>query len=390
MSLYRDIRELPRQAWILFAGTLLNRFGSFVLVFLVLYLTDAGFGEAQAGLAIGAYGLGSVFAAGVGGTLADRFGRRNTIVLSMLASAASLLAMAHATGFLVIVGLAAATGFTAEMYRPAASALLTDVTEGRQRLTAFAVYRLAINLGTGAGPAVGGILAERSFKLLFYADAITSVGFAIVASLLLANRVVGVTTHKTAGWSRVLADRYFLFFLGAALSASLLFMQAFSTIPLQVTANGWSPKIYGMLMAVNGFMILLMELPLTKWTGRFSPRRVIIWGYLIVGAGFALTGAPWGLAMLIASVAIWTVGEMIVAPTCAAYVSDVAPDDARGRYHGAWVMMWGVGNVIGPVVGTWTFARNPDLLWVMCGVIGVIAASLARVGVRATKPFGSQ
>ena len=161
----------PRPVWVLFIGTLINRFGGFVLVFLILYLTRNGYSPAQAGLAVSAYGIGAVAASMVGGQLADRIGRRNTIALSMFAGAAAILALQQAHGLVSIVGWTALVGLTAEAYRPAASALLADLTLPAQRVTAFAWYRMAINLGAAIGPvrsasaALGGIL-ERTDEVL--------------------------------------------------------------------------------------------------------------------------------------------------------------------------------------------------------------------------------
>src|SRR5437763_15255984 len=97
-SLWEDLRALPRPAWVLFGGTVINRFGSFVLAFLVFYLTSRGYSAAAAGLALSAYGFGSMTAAIVGGHLADTIGRRNRIALSMFSSAATMVALSQATG----------------------------------------------------------------------------------------------------------------------------------------------------------------------------------------------------------------------------------------------------------------------------------------------------
>jgi MFS family permease len=91
-SFRENLRALPAPAWILFGGIFVNRFGTFVMPFLVLYLTRNGYSVAQSGLAAGVYGAGHFVASALGGHLADRIGRRNTIVLSMLGSAAAMLA----------------------------------------------------------------------------------------------------------------------------------------------------------------------------------------------------------------------------------------------------------------------------------------------------------
>jgi MFS family permease len=142
-TLLQSLKSLPRPAWILYAGTFLNRFGSFVIPFLVIYLRERGFPEGHVAIALVAYGVGHLAASAIGGYLSDRIGRRKTIALSMFSSAASMLVLSQASHFPAIVAFTALTGLTAEMYRPASSALLTDLVSPAQRVTAFAAYRWA-------------------------------------------------------------------------------------------------------------------------------------------------------------------------------------------------------------------------------------------------------
>src|SRR5437660_3533976 len=92
-TLRANLRALPRGAWILFLGTFLNKFGTFVLPFLAIYMTRLGYSLAAAGMATAAYGLGSLCASVLGGYLADRLGRRKTIVLSMFTAAVAMLSL---------------------------------------------------------------------------------------------------------------------------------------------------------------------------------------------------------------------------------------------------------------------------------------------------------
>lgn len=170
LSMRSEIRALPRGAWILYAETLVNRLGTFVLVFLVLWLTRIGWSAGMAGLAVSVYGLGGLFASLAGGWLADRFGRRRTIALSMFSSAVVVLSLPHARGVAAVLTLAGLAGLTSELYRPAASGLLSDLIPAGRRIPGFAIYRLAVNLGHGVGPAIGGFVAERAFVWVFVAD----------------------------------------------------------------------------------------------------------------------------------------------------------------------------------------------------------------------------
>src|SRR5438477_3360356 len=180
-SLRESLRALPRGVWILFFGTFLNKFGTFVLPFLTIYLTRMGYSALQAGLAIGAYGIGSLCASFTGGHLADRLGRRKTIVLSMFSGAVAMLCLSQARLLPLIILFAGLAGLTGELYRPASSALLTDLVPAGQRVTAFAAYRMALNAGFAFGPATAGFLARKSFVWLFVGDAVTSLLFGLVA-----------------------------------------------------------------------------------------------------------------------------------------------------------------------------------------------------------------
>jgi MFS family permease len=376
-SLRRSIRSLPPAAWLLFLGNFINKFGSFIIVFLALYVTREGYSAAQAGLALSAYGIGGLVSAPLGGYLADRLGRRNTIALSMFAAAAALLLLSQAGSLALIVPLAGVVGLTAELYRPASQALLADLTPAGERVPAFAVNRLAVNLGFAAGPAVGGFLAERSFMILFVGDALTSAAFGVLALLALPEGRPVPEEGRGAGWVRaVLADRDFLLFLGASTLGGLVIVQAFSTFPLQVSAR-YSSAAYGALISLNGLLVVLLELPIASITQRRRPRRAMALGLLLLGGGFGLTGLAPSLALLALAVTVWTLGEITFMPVAGAYVADVAPDQMRGRYQGAWGLTFGVAFVLGPALGAAVYSFNPSVLWSACVFLGVAGAALS-------------
>src|SRR5882672_662934 len=288
-SLRASLRALPRGAWILFFGTFLNKFGTFVLPFLAIYLTGLGYTMAQAGLAIGGYGVGTLAASLLGGYLADRLGRRKTIVLSMFSVAGAMLCLSQARSLPAIVLLSSLAGLTGELYRPASSALLADLVPAGQRVTAFATYRMALNAGFAFGSATAGLLAKNSFVWLFVGDAATSVLFGLVAWFALPAGLGGARADNSLLETfRVLRkDARFRQALCAALVIGLVFVQVFSTMSLEITRSGFSPAVYGLLISVNGVLIVLFEVPLTTITKCFAARRVMAIGFLLIGAGFA-------------------------------------------------------------------------------------------------------
>jgi MFS family permease len=378
-SLRTSLRALPPAAWILFVGIFLNKFGGFVVPFLVIYLTHQGFSLAQAGTAIGAYGIGNVLATLLGGYFADHLGRRKTIVLSMFSGAAAMLLLSQARGFPEILLLAALAGLTGELYRPASSALLADLVPAAHRVTAYSAYRMALNAGWAFGPATAGFLAGHSFFWLFAGDAATSALFGLVALLALPGTAGAVL--RSCGWGEALAtlrhDRRLHRMLLASFGIALIFFQLNSTYGLAVTRLGFSPSTYGALLSLNGALIVLFELPLTAITARLPPMRVIAFGFVVVGLGFALNAFAQTVGALAAGVAVFTLGEMCSMPVASAYVAGLSPAHMRGRYMGTYGLTWTLAQVIGPGFGMRLFAGHPLGYWMAGGALGLVSALIA-------------
>jgi MFS family permease len=248
-----------------------------------------------------------------------------------------------------------------------------------QRVIAFGMYRFAVNLGFAAGPATAGFLADRSFFYLFLGDAITSVGYGIIALVALPHGLRTYSKEERSGEAiRVaLHDRPFLAFLSATALVTVVDFQMGSTVALHVRDSGFSAATYGVLISLNGALIVLFELLITTRVQRLKPQPVIAVGYALSGIGFALTGAAHTVPALAITVVIWTLGEMIASPMSGAYITQLAPERYRGRYMGLWVLTWSFGMVVGPTVGTRVYQWNPAVLWASCAVLGIAAALLA-------------
>jgi MFS family permease len=380
-TLLENLRALPKPVWILFGGTFINRFGAFVMPFLAFYVTRMGYTPVQAGAAVSCYGAGHIMASMIGGHLADRIGRRHTIAISMFSSAAAMMALSQAHTLPMILTLAFTVGMVGEFYRPAASALIGDLVKPEQRVAAFGMYRFAINLGFAVGPATAGFLADRSFFYLFAGDALTSFVFGIVAMVALPHglRSSGKDEKPAEGLRAALSDRRFMFFLAATLCMTCVEFQVHSTFPLHIAKLGYSFATYGVLMSINGAMIVLFELLITSWTQRFPAQRLIALGYGLTGVGFALTGLANNIPFLAFTVVVWTVAEMTWAPVTGAFVTGLAPERYRGRYMGLWHSTWSAGMLLGPFLGSLLYARSPAALWLTCLLAGAMAAGFALV-----------
>jgi MFS family permease len=382
-------------AWFLVGGSFINRFGSFVVPFLVLYLRSKGFGVAEAGTAVAAYGAGEVIAGGLGGYLADRIGRKSTITLSMFSSAAAMLALSQVDTYVPVLMLAFLAGLVSEARRPATLALLTDLVPSDRRVTAFATIRVAENVAFAGGIALGGFLANHSFFWLFLGDAASSVVYATIALTILpqGRRIAREEERQAGGYRAMLSDRTFLIFLAATVLLAFVYFQQQATLPLHVRKSGLSNADFGLLLSLNGVLVMLFELPLSSFTMRKPARHMMALGFLLVGLGFGLTAVVHSMPALAATVGIWTLGEMVGAPVSYAYVSEIAPEHMRGRYQGLYGLTFSSGAIFGPALGTLLYAHVETGFWSLCGVLGLAAAILvlasrpARVG--STGPPGA-
>lgn len=383
--LRKRLRELPRSAWVIFAGMFLIKFGNFLNVFLVLFLVAQGFSAFQAGIALGIVGVGAFIGNAVGGTVADRFGRRTAIAVSMFGSSAATALVPLTDGLFTTTALVGLVGVFAQLYRPAAGAMLVDLVPEQQRVMSFAVLRLAINVGMAVGPLVGGLLSGMSYTYVFLGDALFSFAFGALALLTLpggrppatpppADAVDG--KRSKGGYRQVLTDRPYVLFLGSMVAATFVYGQSTVTLPLHVTDAGFDNKVYGLLLGLNALLCVVIELPLTKHTERRNPRRVIAAGLALLGVGMALTGAASAIWLLALTVVVWTVAETIYTPIANAYPAEFSPAHLRGRYQGAEGIAHTLGGALGPAVGGLLYGISAPLHWVVCAAVAGLGALL--------------
>jgi MFS family permease len=214
--------------------------------------------------------------------------------------------------------------------------------------------------------------------LLFIGDAATSVLYGLVAWFALPAGLKGTRSEGTLVETfRILRhDKRLLQVVCACLLIGVVFVQAFSSMSLEITSNGFSPATYGLIISLNGLLVVLCELPLTTITKHYPARRVIAIGFVLIGAGFASNLLVRTLPLLLLTTTLFTFGEMISMPVTGAYVADLAPENRRGLYMGTYGMVWAAAFVFGPTLGTYLFAFNRTALWLGCGVLGILAALL--------------
>ena len=372
--------HLPRAVWLLFAGSLINRLGAFVLPLLALYLVRVQrFSPTQTGIVLSLYGLGSLSAGPLGGWLADRLGRRRTLLIALPWGAVAMLIVPFAHGFVGVGAAILHLGLANDLYRPAIHAAVADLCGPEARPRAFALLYWAVNLGFAVSMAAGGFLARAGFGLLFVVDAATTMAYALLIALFMPETRVPARSDPApatrGGFAEVLADNVLLAFLATQVLVGVLFIQSTSTLPLTLQARGLGPERYGLVCSLNGVLIVLFQPFVARLSARARRTRALALGAILTGIGFGLNAPDLGLAGAAASVALWTFGEMVGMPITPALVADLAPPSLRGRYHGLAQMSWGACALIGPALGMTVLEHgSATLLWAGCLGVGALAA----------------
>jgi MFS family permease len=379
-------RESPTAVKSLLAGTMIIRLGGFVQVFMVLYLTERGFSDGQAGAALGVYGAGAVLGTLVGGWMSDRLGPRLTIVTTLLGSAALLPCVLYLDNYWAILVVIAISGAASLAYQPASTSMISLHTPVERHVMIFAMGRLAINLGTTAAPLLGAALVKVSWDFLFWGEALAVVVFSAVAATTLPHRMTTDTTDTAdtkASYLAVLTDRRYLMFLLAMFVSSVIYIQHISALPLAVKHLGMGIEVYAAMIALNGLLVITCELLVAKVVQRWQIRTAVIIGVLLTGVGMSLYALPLGLAALVIATLVWSLGEIIGYPSLFfAYPAQAGPPALRGRYLGASNALYGLGSAVGPFIGVMIWNRYEEGLWLGCGVVGLLAAAAAWGGVR--------
>ncbi|WP_232326348.1 MDR family MFS transporter [Microbispora sp. ATCC PTA-5024] len=368
---------LPRAFWVLFAGTFVNRLGTMVEPFIGVYLTQArGMSLAAAGLVMTMFGAGSLLSQPVAGWASDRFGRRVTLTGGMTATAVTMVALGYTTSLPGIVAAMLVLGVVVDAYRPASQALVADLVSPQDRPRAYGLLFWAINLGFSIAMVAGGWLAGSGFTVLFWVDAVTCLIFGILVWRAIPETRPVRAAEEGGSFTDVLRDRLMVAFVLINFAYALVYLQAYSTLPLAMTGVAGLPaSAYGVAMAVNGLVIVVVQPVTNSWLARYDPSKVLAAGFVLVGAGFALTAAVASTPGYALSVAVWTLGEVLTAGIPGAIVAALAPAHLRGRYSGLYGLSWSAGTLLAPLAGTRLLEASPTLAWLILGGLGLLAAA---------------
>jgi MFS family permease len=401
-ALRAAVSGLPREFWWLWTSSLVNRLGAFVATFMALYLTlDRGYSASYAGLVAALYGLGGVISSVGAGVMTDRLGRRPTMLIAQLSTAVSVAALGFVADPVAIAAVAFLVGMASNGSRPAVQAMMADIVPPQDRVRAFSLNYWAINLGFAVSAVGAGFIAEVSYVAGFLIEA----GMTLACAVLVFVKIpesrpeapvasaggdgdgVGAGPEKAIGLGTVLRDGRFMSMVGLSFLVALIFQQGYVALPVAMGQQGFSPADYGLAIAVNGVLIVAVQIPVTGLLQRRDPRRLLVVSALLAGYGFGLTAFAGSVGVLALTVCVWTIAEIINAPTQSSLVVRLSPVQGRGRYQGMYSVSWALAALVAPLVsGVVIDAYGPDLLWAACAVIGTVAAVGYALLMRALPP----
>jgi MFS family permease len=378
------IADFPRQFWILFGGTLINQIGSgMVFPFLTLYLHQRlNLSMTSVGIILSIWAMSGLVGSLVGGSLTDQFGRKRLMVFSLGATALGLVAFGFADALPTSIAAVVFVGLVSAMFQPARDAMVADLVEADKRPQAYGLLRVVANLGIGIGPAIGGFLASRSYLIAFLASgSATGLFFLITLSLMHETMPIAAMRHRAnaaapGNFAAVLRDRRFVLFCVATALAVVAYSQMMTVLPVYMKDQfGLGESLYGWVMTTNALMVVALQFPITRATEKFARFPLIALGAVLYAAGVASVALGATFWHFVASMAILTLGEMIIVPTATAVTADMAPPEVRGRYMGALALTWNLGFGIGPILGgIITDQIAPRALWPLMGSAALAGA----------------
>jgi len=326
------------------------------------------------------FGAGSFLSQLVGGELTDRLGRRPVMLLSFLVTPIFMISLGLAKNISLIALFTFIVGFFTDLYRPAVSAAIADLVPPESRTRAYGYNYWAINLGAAVAPLLAGLLAGYNYLILFVADALTTLIFGLIVFFGIRETRPAEAHHAThvsfnERMNQLKREPILLIFSLLALFFGMIYMQGYVTLPLDMSFDGLGPEQFGAAIAVNGFLIILVTIPISNMAVKWHRFRTIALSAVFLGLGFGFTALADTLTLFMVSVAIWTVGEIAATSVAPAIIADLSPVELRGVYQGIFGSAWGLAYFLGPLAGGWIYQHfGSDSLWAGCLLLGIVLA----------------
>jgi MFS family permease len=378
-------QEFSPKFWVLVGANFIDRIGStLIFPFFALYVTQHfDVGMTQAGILLAIFSVSGFIGSMFGGALTDKFGRRGMVLFGLVFSALSSVAMGLVNELIVFYGLAVVVGLLSNIAGPARQAMIADILPEEQRSEGFGIMRVVTNLAWIVGPSIGGLLAARSYLLLFVLDAILSLITAVIVYKLIPETKPEATEAQKqesilttlVGYRQVAADKIYMLFLLVSMFMLIAYQQIYNTLSVYLRdVHDLSTQRYGLLMSLNASLVVILQIWIARRIKQSPPMLMMALGTLFYMVGLTMYGFVANYSLFVMAMLIITVGEMIVMPVGQTLVANFAPADMRGRYMAIFALGWTIPSAMGPwAAGLIMDNYNPNWVWYAAGIFSAIA-----------------
>ena len=364
--------QYPSQFWLLSGGLLVSTIGnSMIWPFLTIFLTQKlDLPLSQITLLLTIKSIFNLLSSYIAGPMADQFGRKALMVISLTGNAVAYLLMIPANSFLVFAGLMALSGFFNPMFRIGSNAMVADLLPSERRVDGYALLRMVNNAGIAIGPMIGGFTAASSYSLTFGIGAACLGTFALFILLFIAETLPKAEnqrqiTETDKGYGPVLKDRLFMAMCGALTLTFTASLPVFSLLSVYVKDNfGILENQFGVIMATNALMVVFFQFAVSRLTRKHKPFLVMAIGGLLYTIGVGSIALGDQVYEFQISMVILTLGELMIAPTASALTANLSPPEMRGRYMSVFGLTFGIASGLGPMIGGFlNDAISPAAIW---------------------------
>jgi len=378
-------KEYPNTFKVLVLATFIDRFGSFLLFpFFALYVTaHFNVGMIQVGFLFSVFSAGNIIGGIIGGALADKYGRRDMILVGLIASGVSSIFMGLVDDLNIFYIVAAFAGLMGNFGGPARQAMVADLLPNEKQAEGFGILRVAVNLSAVIGPIFGGIIATQSYLLLFIADAVSSLITGIIVFFVIPEtkpekkegEAEETVVKSVIGYKEVLKDWKYMLFLSVSAITVIVYMQMNATLSIFLRdVHGFPTLYFGFLLSMNAVMVVLFQFWITRKMSKYSPMKVMAVGTLFYMVGFSMYGFVSEPYLFFIAMVIITIGEMIEMPIGQTAAAFFAPEDKRARYMAMFGFHWAIPNLFAILLAGLVMEHiGPSWVWYFAGILSLFA-----------------
>ncbi|MCP4139837.1 MAG: MFS transporter [Chloroflexi bacterium] len=377
--------EYPKTFWVLIVVSFIDQLGGALLFpFFALYITARfNVGMVEVGILFALFSISNFVGSIFGGALTDRFGRKNVVIFSLIATSISSVFMGLASELEVFYLIAVLSGIFS-VGGPARQAMVADLLPEKKRAQGFGILRVSHNLSVAIGPAIGGLLLGiTSYLTLFIIDAVASITVALLFAVFIAETKPETdeaeeeesVSQSFGGYIHVMRDVLFMLFVAVCILMGLVYVNLNASLGVYLRDEfAVAEAGYGMLLSLNALMVVLFQFAITRRVENRQPLLVMAAGMLLYAIGFGMYGFVSTTAMFILAMIILTLGEMLIAPVSQALVATFSPEKMRGRYMAVFGISWMVPFAVGPyLAGLIMDNMDSRILWYIVAMVGIIA-----------------